>query len=62
MESHGICIFYHHDNDLILNSSIESSLSRTNRVINRIIEELPYDGILLKKYEEQEDRVLGNMV
>ena len=54
--------FYHHDNDLILNSSIESSLSRTNRVINRIIEELPYDGILLRKYEEQEDRVLGNMV
>lgn len=53
--------FYHLNNELILCNSKEPSLSRTNRVINKIIEELPFEGILLKKYEEQEARVLGNI-
>ena len=54
--------FYHHDNDLILCNSKEPSLSGTNRIINRIIEEVPYEGIVLKKYAELEDRVLGNII
>lgn len=36
-------------------NSKESSLSRTNRVINKIIEALPFEGVLLKKYEEREN-------
>lgn len=54
--------FCHLDNNLILCNSKEPSLSRTNRVINKIIEAIPYEGILLKKYDEHEDRVLGNMI
>ena len=54
--------FYHLDNNLILCNSKEPSLSRTNRVINKIIEAIPYEGILLKKYDEYEDRVLGNII
>ena len=55
-------VFCHLDNNLILCNSKEPSLSRTNRVINKIIEAIPYEGILLKKYDEHEDRVLGNMI
>ena len=53
--------FYYIDNELILCNSKEPSLSRTNRVINEIIEALPFEGIVLKRYEEDEDRVLGNI-
>lgn len=54
--------FLHLDNELILCDSKDLSLSRTNRVINKIIEAIPYEGIVLKKYEEHEDRVLGNII
>lgn len=53
----------HCDNELILCNSNEPSLSRTNRLINKIIESLPFEGVLLHEYHQySEDRILGNMV
>lgn len=45
--------FSHADYERVLCSSKEPSLSRTNRVINKIIEALPFEGIVLKEYEKK---------